>query len=172
MLEAVLPELGGIGSRLGVGARVHPARLDPPGAGRGHRRHPRGGAVLRMLVSSTRERARAAQRTAPVRRRGVLPGVAGASAVAPHSWVRSNFIVGFPGETQEDFAVLKDFLQVADLDAIGIFGYSDEDGTEAADLPDHTDEDTIAERARTRRPRRRAAWNSARRRGWAKSRAC
>jgi ribosomal protein S12 methylthiotransferase len=52
----------------------------------------------------------------------------------PEAGVRSNFIVGFPGETPEDVAELEQFLCDARLDAIGIFGYSDEDGTEAASL--------------------------------------
>jgi ribosomal protein S12 methylthiotransferase RimO len=56
-------------------------------------------------------------------------------AFAPALGARSNFIVGFPGETPEDLDVLADFLEQADLDAIGIFGYSDEDGTEAVGLP-------------------------------------
>ncbi|CAM5532743.1 ribosomal protein S12 methylthiotransferase RimO [Streptomyces spiroverticillatus] len=50
---------------------------------------------------------------------------------APQAGVRSNFIVGFPGETEEDFAELERFLTGARLDAIGVFGYSDEEGTEA-----------------------------------------
>jgi ribosomal protein S12 methylthiotransferase len=50
----------------------------------------------------------------------------------PDAGVRSNFIVGFPGETAEDLRELELFLSEARLDAIGIFGYSDEDGTEAA----------------------------------------
>src|ERR1022692_1025084 len=54
----------------------------------------------------------------------------------PEAGVRSNFIVGFPGETEADLAELELFLAEARLDAIGIFGYSDEDGTEAAALPD------------------------------------
>jgi ribosomal protein S12 methylthiotransferase len=53
----------------------------------------------------------------------------------PEAGVRSNFIVGFPGETEDDLAELQRFLVGARLDAIGIFGYSDEDGTEAATLP-------------------------------------
>jgi tRNA A37 methylthiotransferase MiaB len=53
---------------------------------------------------------------------------------APHAGIRSNFIVGFPGESEEDFQTLLDFLGAARLDAIGVFGYSDEDGTEAASL--------------------------------------
>lgn len=53
---------------------------------------------------------------------------------APHAGIRSNFIVGFPGESEEDFQTLLDFLAHARLDAIGIFGYSDEEGTEAEHL--------------------------------------
>jgi tRNA A37 methylthiotransferase MiaB len=53
---------------------------------------------------------------------------------APEAGIRSNVIVGFPGETDADVAVLEDFLNAARLDAIGVFGYSDEDGTEATRL--------------------------------------
>ena len=56
-------------------------------------------------------------------------------AVAPDAGVRSNFILGFPGETKADVAELERFLDTARLDAIGLFGYSDEDGTEAETLP-------------------------------------
>jgi MiaB/RimO family radical SAM methylthiotransferase len=65
----------------------------------------------------------------------------------PEAGVRSNFIVGFPGETPEDVAELEGFLSDARLDAIGIFGYSDEDGTEAASLDGHVDPAEIARRA-------------------------
>jgi len=64
----------------------------------------------------------------------------------PHAGVRSNFIVGFPGETTADFEELQTFLTQARLDAIGVFGYSDEDGTEAAGYQDKLDADEIAER--------------------------
>jgi MiaB/RimO family radical SAM methylthiotransferase len=64
----------------------------------------------------------------------------------PEAGVRSNFIVGFPGETDEDVAELHDFLAEARLDAIGIFGYSDEEGTEAATLPGKLPDDEIARR--------------------------
>jgi ribosomal protein S12 methylthiotransferase len=53
-------------------------------------------------------------------------------ALAPAAGVRSNVIVGFPGETRADVAELTRFLTAARLDAVGVFGYSDEDGTEAA----------------------------------------
>jgi ribosomal protein S12 methylthiotransferase len=66
---------------------------------------------------------------------------------APLAGIRSNVIVGFPGETEEELATLCDFLEAARLDVVGVFGYSDEDGTEAATLPGKLDEEEI--RART-----------------------
>ena len=65
---------------------------------------------------------------------------------APEAGVRSNFIVGFPGESEADLAELERFLNGARLDAIGVFGYSDEEGTEAATYDDKLDEDVVAER--------------------------
>ena len=67
----------------------------------------------------------------------------------PTAGVRSNFIVGFPGETAADVEELQRFLSEARLDAIGVFGYSDEDGTEAAGFPDadKLDQELIDERA-------------------------
>jgi ribosomal protein S12 methylthiotransferase RimO len=67
-------------------------------------------------------------------------------ALAPEAGIRSNVIVGFPGETEEDLAELEAFLAEAELDAVGVFGYSDEDGTEAADLPDKIDPIEVAVR--------------------------
>jgi MiaB/RimO family radical SAM methylthiotransferase len=64
----------------------------------------------------------------------------------PAAGIRSNFIVGFPGETEADLETLEGFLGDARLDAIGIFGYSDEDGTEAAALPGQVDPAEIARR--------------------------
>ncbi|MFG2532278.1 30S ribosomal protein S12 methylthiotransferase RimO [Streptomyces sp. NPDC048516] len=65
---------------------------------------------------------------------------------APQAGARSNFIVGFPGESESDLAELERFLTEARLDAIGVFGYSDEDGTEAASYEDKVDPDAVAER--------------------------
>jgi ribosomal protein S12 methylthiotransferase len=66
----------------------------------------------------------------------------------PEAGVRSNVIVGFPGETEEDLQILCDFLVAARLDVTGVFGYSDEDGTEAAGFPDELklDEDEVRAR--------------------------
>ena len=67
-------------------------------------------------------------------------------ALAPEAGIRSNFIVGFPGETQEEFEELVSFITAARLDAIGIFGYSDEDKTEALTLENKIDQDVINSR--------------------------
>ncbi|WP_345712323.1 radical SAM protein, partial [Kineococcus glutinatus] len=65
---------------------------------------------------------------------------------APLAGVRSNVIVGFPGETEADVAELCRFLEAARLDVVGVFGYSDEDGTEAEDLDGHLPEEEVAAR--------------------------
>jgi ribosomal protein S12 methylthiotransferase RimO len=67
-------------------------------------------------------------------------------ALAPDAGIRSNFIVGFPGETAGDFAQLERFVSAARLDAAGYFGYSDEDGTEGAGLKPKVRSDVIARR--------------------------
>jgi ribosomal protein S12 methylthiotransferase len=72
-----------------------------------------------------------------------LPGVA----------VRTAFIVGFPGETEEEFAALLDFVQEMAFDRVGVFTYSHEEGTAAAALPD----DVPAEVKEERRDRLMAA---------------
>jgi MiaB/RimO family radical SAM methylthiotransferase len=65
---------------------------------------------------------------------------------SPSAGIRSNVIVGFPGETEADLDVLSDFLTAARLDAVGVFGYSDEDGTEAVGLDGHHDQDEVRDR--------------------------
>jgi len=67
-------------------------------------------------------------------------------SLAPQAGVRSNVIVGFPGETEDDVRDLESFLTEADLDAVGVFGYSSEDGTQAAAFPDAIDPDTVTAR--------------------------
>jgi MiaB/RimO family radical SAM methylthiotransferase len=67
-------------------------------------------------------------------------------ALAPAAGARSNVIVGFPGETRADVAELVRFLDAARLDAIGVFDYSDEDGTEAAGLPGKVPAATVRRR--------------------------
>lgn len=60
----------------------------------------------------------------------------------PDLTIRSTFIVGFPGETEEDFQMLLDFLEAAQLDRVGCFQYSPVEGAAANELPDHVP-DTI-----------------------------
>ena len=67
-------------------------------------------------------------------------------ALAPEAGIRSNVILGFPGETEADVAQLVEFLSAARLDAVGVFGYSDEEDTEGQSLPDKIDADEIAAR--------------------------
>ncbi|MEK6648888.1 MAG: 30S ribosomal protein S12 methylthiotransferase RimO [Actinomycetota bacterium] len=70
-------------------------------------------------------------------------------ALSPEAGIRSNVIVGFPGETEEDYQELAEFITHANLDAVGVFGYSDEDNTEALDLNDKVDPELIRERVDT-----------------------
>ena len=72
--------------------------------------------------------------------------LAGIRELAPAAGARSNVIVGFPGETRADVTELVRFLAAARLDAIGVFGYSDEDGTEAARLTGKLTPATISRR--------------------------
>lgn len=64
----------------------------------------------------------------------------------PDVALRSTFIVGFPGETREEFAALLEFLQAAQIDRVGVFRYSREPGTPAADLPDQVSARVIERR--------------------------
>jgi ribosomal protein S12 methylthiotransferase len=66
--------------------------------------------------------------------------------VCPSLVIRSTFIVGFPGETEEDFQMLLDWLQEAQLDRVGCFKYSPVDGAKANELPDPVPEAVKEER--------------------------
>ncbi len=59
--------------------------------------------------------------------------------ICPDITLRSTFIVGFPGETEEEFEELLDFVEEAQLDRVGAFKYSPVEGAEANALPDHVD---------------------------------
>ena len=67
-------------------------------------------------------------------------------AKIPGVVIRSTFIVGFPGETKEDFLKLKTFLQTQRFDKVGIFTYSREENTAAYDFPDQIPEEVMQER--------------------------
>lgn len=64
----------------------------------------------------------------------------------PNLTIRSTFIVGFPGETEDDFQQLLDFLKEAQLDRVGCFQYSPVDGAKANELPDHVPDEIKQER--------------------------
>ncbi len=67
-------------------------------------------------------------------------------ALSPEAGIRSNFIVGFPGESDSQYTDLVEFLSQAQLDAIGVFGYSDEDKTEGMGLANKVSPEVIGER--------------------------
>lgn len=67
----------------------------------------------------------------------------------PDITLRTTLIVGYPGETDEQFDDLCDFISEAQLDYVGVFAYSREEGTKAALLPNQIDEDTKQERLQT-----------------------
>jgi ribosomal protein S12 methylthiotransferase RimO len=71
-----------------------------------------------------------------------------ARSLAPEAGFRTNVILGFPGETEDDVAELERFLTEGRLDAVGVFGYSDEEGTEAMSLPGKLDQAEIDARVR------------------------
>ncbi|WP_156502631.1 radical SAM protein, partial [Oleiphilus sp. HI0067] len=68
--------------------------------------------------------------------------------LCPDLTIRSTFIVGFPGETEEDFKELLEFLDEAQLDRVGCFTYSPVEGAPANDLPDHVPSNVAEDRKR------------------------
>ena len=64
----------------------------------------------------------------------------------PELVIRSTFVVGFPGETEEDFQILLEWLKEAQLDRVGCFTYSPVEGATANDLPDHLPEEIKQDR--------------------------
>ena len=73
----------------------------------------------------------------PASSENVLQRIAQWREVCPDITLRSTFIVGFPGETEEEFEDLLEFIEEADLDRVGAFAYSPVEGAAANDLPDH-----------------------------------
>ncbi|WP_242140043.1 30S ribosomal protein S12 methylthiotransferase RimO [Sphingomonas sp. TREG-RG-20F-R18-01] len=66
--------------------------------------------------------------------------------IAPDIAIRSTFVVGFPGETEDDFAYLMDWLEEAQLDRVGAFRFEPVEGAAANDLPNHVPEEIKEER--------------------------
>ncbi len=82
----------------------------------------------------------------PERRRTILDRVAWLRDAVPDLTLRTTVIVGFPGETEEDFRAMLDLLEEVEFDRVGGFTYSLEEGTRAAGMEGHLDEDEKAER--------------------------
>jgi ribosomal protein S12 methylthiotransferase len=82
----------------------------------------------------------------PAAAENTLERLAAWRAICPDLTVRSTFIVGFPGETEEDFQILLDWLKQAKLDRVGCFKYSAVDGASANALPDPVPEEVKEER--------------------------
>ena len=76
----------------------------------------------------------------------VLQRIKAWRVICPDLNIRSTFIVGFPGETEEDFNILLDWLKEAQLDRVGCFKYSPVDGAKANNLPDHIPEELKQDR--------------------------
>ena len=146
LLETLLPELAAVD---GV-ERVRVSYLQPaetrPGPGRRRSRARPASRRTSTCPSSTRAPACCAGCVA-----SATPRASSACSSRSARWrrtagVRSNVIVGFPGESDEDLQTLCDFLVDARLDVTGVFGYSDEDGTEAATYDGKLDEDEVRAR--------------------------
>lgn len=89
-----------------------------------------------ILKSMNRSGSREEIEAMVARVRERVPGVA----------LRTTLIVGYPGETEEQFEELCDFVEEVEFDYVGIFAYSPEEGTRAAELPDQIDDDTKQDR--------------------------
>ena len=76
----------------------------------------------------------------------VLERIANWRKICPELVIRSTFIVGFPGETEEEFEELLSFLEEAQLDRVGCFKYSPVKGAKANVLPDHVSDEVMEER--------------------------
>ncbi len=77
----------------------------------------------------------------PAHAEKVLDRITNWRSICPDLTIRSTFITGFPGETEEDFELLLDFLREAQLNRVGCFAYSDVDGADANKLPNPVPED-------------------------------
>jgi ribosomal protein S12 methylthiotransferase len=75
--------------------------------------------------------------------------LAEARELLPGCAIRTTLMTGFPGETAEDFALMRDFVRDHPFDHVGVFAYSNEEGVPAAGLPDHCDEQIKEKRRRT-----------------------
>lgn len=77
---------------------------------------------------------------------GIRATIAKLRKAMPEIHIRTTFITGFPGETEEDFETLLSFIEETGFDRLGVFTYSQEEGTPAAEMEDQIDEEIKAQR--------------------------
>jgi ribosomal protein S12 methylthiotransferase len=82
----------------------------------------------------------------PANQDRMIERIANWRAICPDLTIRSSFIVGFPGETEEDFEMLLDFIEEAQIDRAGVFKYENVEYAASRDLPGHVEQDVIDER--------------------------
>ncbi|MGE0046809.1 MAG: 30S ribosomal protein S12 methylthiotransferase RimO, partial [Hyphomonadaceae bacterium] len=82
----------------------------------------------------------------PANQDKMLERIAKWRAISPDLTIRSSFIVGFPGETEEDFETLLEFIEEAGIDRAGCFKYENVEGAPSRDLEDHIEQDVVDER--------------------------
>jgi ribosomal protein S12 methylthiotransferase len=82
----------------------------------------------------------------PERKETIRERVGWLREAVPGLTLRTTVIVGFPGETDDDFAEMLDLLEELRFERVGAFSYSVEEGTRAAEMPDHVPEDIMADR--------------------------
>jgi ribosomal protein S12 methylthiotransferase len=82
----------------------------------------------------------------PANQERVLERIRAWRKICPDLTIRSSFIVGFPGETEEDFETLLDFIEEAEIDRAGVFKYENVAGAASRELPDHVEQEVIDER--------------------------
>jgi len=82
----------------------------------------------------------------PANETKVLERIKNWRTIAPDIAIRSTFVVGFPGETEDDFAYMMDWLEEAQLDRVGAFRFEPVEGADANDLPNHVPEEIKEER--------------------------
>jgi ribosomal protein S12 methylthiotransferase len=82
----------------------------------------------------------------PADSENIIKRIAHWRSICPELVIRSTFIVGFPGETEDDFQQLLDFLDEVELDRVGVFPYSPVEGASANDLSNPVEEEEKIER--------------------------
>jgi len=82
----------------------------------------------------------------PANQDKVLDRIKAWRKICPDLTIRSSFIVGFPGETEEDFETLLDFIEEAEIDRAGCFKYENVEGAPSRELGEHVDEDDKQDR--------------------------